>query len=339
MLSKLRHPIRSITEPFGKAGLTVAILALVLATTGAAFAAAGLNSKQKKEVTAIAKKYAGKPGAAGATGPAGPAGAAGPAGPKGDTGAKGDQGTQGIQGNAGAAGKNVVTTAITTAGLESHCEGTGGTKFQVEGSATKEYVCNGKAGAIQPGETLPSGATETGSWGFSVHAAGIVLEPFSFTIPLATPISSATYVPSGVIKAASGTGNLTSGSEIVTNLNTTSGEFVEGSLISGTGIPAETKISTVISATELELTKEATASGTGVALTAPGPSAACPGNPEVPKAAKGNFCVYTQNTIGSFKFEGLLPGTVSGDVGEFAALTAQPGFGAAGYGTWAVTAP
>ncbi len=34
MIKRLRNP-----EPFGKAGLTVAICALVLATTGAAFAA------------------------------------------------------------------------------------------------------------------------------------------------------------------------------------------------------------------------------------------------------------------------------------------------------------
>ena len=94
-MHRLRHPIRSITEPFGKAGLTVAILALVLATTGAAFAAAGLNSKQKKEVTKIAKKYAGKPGAIG------PPGAAGPAGPAGKTGKEGPEGKEGSPWTAG----------------------------------------------------------------------------------------------------------------------------------------------------------------------------------------------------------------------------------------------
>ena len=65
-MKRLRHPIRAIREPFGTAGLIVACVALVLALTGAAFAAAGLTGKQKKEVEKIAKKYAGKPGAAGA---------------------------------------------------------------------------------------------------------------------------------------------------------------------------------------------------------------------------------------------------------------------------------
>jgi hypothetical protein len=93
---RLRHPIRSITEPFGTAGLIIAILALVLATTGAAFAAVGLNSKQKKEVTKIAKKYAGKPGA---TGPAGTAGTNGTNGKDGANGAPGSPGAPGANGN------------------------------------------------------------------------------------------------------------------------------------------------------------------------------------------------------------------------------------------------
>jgi hypothetical protein len=89
---------KKLTEPFGKAGLTVAICALVLAVTGAAFAAAGLNGKQKKEVEKIAKKFGGKPGPAGATGPAGPAGSPGP---KGAAGPEGSQGPEGPQGHPG----------------------------------------------------------------------------------------------------------------------------------------------------------------------------------------------------------------------------------------------
>jgi hypothetical protein len=98
-MKRLRHPIRSITQPYCKAGLTVAILALVLATTGAAFAAAALNSKQKKEVTKIAKKFAGK------TGPQGPQGLPGPAGAPGAKGAPGEPGEQGEPGKEGKEGK------------------------------------------------------------------------------------------------------------------------------------------------------------------------------------------------------------------------------------------
>jgi len=94
-MSRLRHPVRAIREPFGTAGLIVAIVALIAALGGTAFAAAKLNSTQKKEVEKIAKKYAGKPGATGATGPAGSAGLAG------KDGAQGKQGPEGKQGIAG----------------------------------------------------------------------------------------------------------------------------------------------------------------------------------------------------------------------------------------------
>jgi hypothetical protein len=93
--------ISRIHSKLGTAGLVVAIVALVVALTGVAFAATGLNSKQKKEVTKIAKKYAGK---AGPEGKQGPAGAQGPAGPKGDKGEKGDKGDKGEKGLKGEAG-------------------------------------------------------------------------------------------------------------------------------------------------------------------------------------------------------------------------------------------
>lgn len=145
-------------ERLGTAGFVLAIIALICALTGGAYAASGgLNAKQKKEVTKIAKKYAGKPGAAGAVGPAGPQGnpgAAGQAGPKGDTGA---QGPQGPIGPAGAAGKSV-TVADEPTGT-ANCEERGGVKVQVEGSApgTAKYVCNGAGGA--------GGGTLTGIYG------------------------------------------------------------------------------------------------------------------------------------------------------------------------------
>lgn len=146
----LKHPVRSIREPFGTAGLLVAILALVLATTGAALAAGALTGKQKKEVTKIAKKYAGKPGAPGATGPAGPVG---PAGPKGDTGAKGDKGDQGEKGAKGDKGEP------------------------------------GEDGETGFTSTLPAGETETGTWAFTTPAPENPIKvPISFSIPLAAPL-------------------------------------------------------------------------------------------------------------------------------------------------------
>jgi hypothetical protein len=92
-LARLRRPHRGRREPFGKAGLILALCAIVLATTGAAFAAGRLTGPEKAEVGKIAaktaKKYAGKPGAPGKMGPAGKTGATGPAGAAGAPGPAG----------------------------------------------------------------------------------------------------------------------------------------------------------------------------------------------------------------------------------------------------------
>ncbi|HWC47405.1 MAG TPA: hypothetical protein VG448_00790 [Solirubrobacterales bacterium] len=87
-----------IHQKLGTAGFVIAIVALIVALGGAAYAAMpGLNSKQKKEVKKIAKGMV-KPGV---PGPAGPAGAPGAAGAKGDTGATGGTGPEGPKGDTG----------------------------------------------------------------------------------------------------------------------------------------------------------------------------------------------------------------------------------------------
>jgi hypothetical protein len=155
-MKKFRHPIRAIREPFGTAGLIVAMIALVAALGGTALAAAKLNSTQKKEVEKIAKKVSGgaSTSSAGAPGPAGPAGAKGDTGAKGDAGAAGGAGPQGPQGIQGIQGKPGTT---------------GFTEF------------------------LPSGKTETGVWlmGPDPEEGGelFALTSVSFPIPLAAPIA------------------------------------------------------------------------------------------------------------------------------------------------------
>lgn len=181
-MKRLRHPIRAIEEPFGKAGLIVAVIALVLALTGAAFAATGLNGKQKKEVEKIAKKFAGKPGAPGANG------------------TNGTNGAPGAKGDPGAAGSNGVSPVGTEfAGTkEGHCS-EGGVEFK---GATTTFACNGKKGTNgtngKEGSpwtelgVLPPGQAEQGTWGVNQLAketgtAG-VNAPISFPIPLAAPL-------------------------------------------------------------------------------------------------------------------------------------------------------
>lgn len=136
-MKRLRHPIRAIREPFGTAGLIIAMVALVAALGGSALAASGaLTGKQKKEVETIAKKYAGKPGAAGPTGTQGPAGA------KGDSGPAGAAGTNGTAGTAGTNGTSVTTAVIPTSSAT--CGHNGGT--EVKSASATTNVCNGEEG-------------------------------------------------------------------------------------------------------------------------------------------------------------------------------------------------
>jgi hypothetical protein len=168
-------------DRIGTAGLVVAIVALIAALGGTAWAAAGLNSKQKQEVTTIAKKYAGK------RGPAGPNGATGASGLAGTNGKDGTNGTPGV------AGKSAVVTAIPTE-VEG-CEGRGGAEVKQEGSVIAAEVCNGEEGSPwTAGGNLPSKETETGSW--TIHAKTrevspgvfeeLAVAPISFSLPLGT---------------------------------------------------------------------------------------------------------------------------------------------------------
>jgi hypothetical protein len=166
----------------GTAGLIVAVIALLAALGGGAYAASGgLTGKQKKEVEKIATKVA-KPG------PAGPQGPAGPAGAKGDAGAAG---TNGTAGSAGAAGKSVVVGSTAPSCPE------GGKTIEVEGSGAKQSICNGEEGSPgqagnpwTPDSQLPTGATETGTWGFrgKFTSTTAPIVAISFPVKLAAPI-------------------------------------------------------------------------------------------------------------------------------------------------------
>jgi hypothetical protein len=173
-MSRFKHRFQ---EPFGKAGLTVAIIALVMALIGGAYAAGGLTKAQEKQVTKIAKKYAGKPGAPGATGPAG---------------TNGTNGKDGTNGTPGAVGKSVVVSNATTT-PSGECPTVGGTKFEVEGAGSPRHVCNGSPWTA--GGTLPKGSSETGTWSASGTPSTfaifhVLLSPVSFPIPLAAPLTN-----------------------------------------------------------------------------------------------------------------------------------------------------
>jgi hypothetical protein len=93
--------LSKIHQRLGTAGFVLAVVALVVALSGAAYAALpGLNSKQKKEVKKIAKGLV-KPGPPGSPGPVGPAGTNGTTGAQGGSGSAGGTGPEGKEGPPG----------------------------------------------------------------------------------------------------------------------------------------------------------------------------------------------------------------------------------------------
>jgi len=331
MLSMLR-------TRFGLPG-AIAVLALVLAMVGGAYAAAKLNATQKKEVKKIAKQFAGKDGAQGLPGPAGPQGPAGASGKDGAAGKDGATGATGATGTAGATGKSVV------AGTEApsvHCPA-GGSHFEVEGSGTLHYACNGEMGATgdtgptgepwTPNGTLPPGATEKGTWLAKETSEAAI----SFPIPLAAPIEHTVK-----LDEAAATGDTETGSTEIKNIVATAGTFDVGGTIEGAGIPAGTTIVsksgkfTEANKGKLVITNAATATATGVSLSEPltVPATCDNGSGEAasaanPEADPGFLCIFT--------LSGAYPNFVSGlTVGAFFAWTTEQ---TGSLGTFAVTAP
>lgn len=166
-------------------GLTVAVVAMLIALTGGAFAASGaLTAKQKKEVKKIAQTEAKK------FATAGPAGPQGSPGGKGDKGDRGEKGSQGDSGSPGAPGKSVAVSEIPS-GEPLECDGNGGALVQEAGAASGIEVCTGKAGVAgkegqpwTPNNTLPAGATEAGTWAFN----GTEADTSGVRVPISFPV-------------------------------------------------------------------------------------------------------------------------------------------------------
>jgi hypothetical protein len=267
-------------DRFGTAGVILGVIAIVLAIGGSAIAASGLNGKQKKEVTKIAKKYAGKPGAPGV------AGTNGKDGVNGTNGAPGADGEDGAPGDAGADGASVISEDV---GPGAECP-EGGVEFEVDGSGEQHYACNGADGSPwTAGGTLPEGETETGAWAFGPLPSGVASWkiPVSFPIPLEAGLDGA-HVH---FLAANGKELNEEGEPVVT--------------------PTQ-----------------------------------CLGSAAAPAANPGHFCAYTAKLTGvllefAYIQDPSSPGEASGGTSTVGAIF-KPAFlqaGAAGWGTWAVTAP
>jgi hypothetical protein len=145
----------------------VAVLALVFAMTGGAYAAKKYLITSTKQISpSVLKSLQGKAGVVGAPGAAGVQGAQGPAGPGGPAGSGGAKGETGPEGKEGKEGK----------------QGTTGPK----GAGGSPWAAGG---------TLPSKATETGAWSFGYVPLGTHTSfyrvPISFSIPLSGGLSGA----------------------------------------------------------------------------------------------------------------------------------------------------
>ena len=285
---------------FGAPGV-IAVIALVFAMLGGAYAAQSRH--HKKSGVIITKLNQIKPSVQKQL--KGQAGAQGPQGPKGDSGSKGADGAAGSPGGAGAAGKSVVVGSFTAEEEElgepagEPCNLNGGTEVEVEGSGIVKFVCNGSPWTA--GGTLPGGATETGAWNMKM-AAGSGEASISFPIPLAAGLA---FTSTKTNSLAAGTGTVTSGSKVITGLTHTASTppWASQTPISGTGIPAGTQIVEVLGPTEIEISQNATASGSGVALSSSAWSQCDNGEgtaagAENPEADTGFLCVFIGKATG-----------------------------------------
>jgi len=288
----------------------IALIALVFALTGGAFAATGGGSggshgtlmasaaKKSKQKSTSTRGPVGPKGATGATGATGPAGATGPVGAQGPAGTNGTNGTgtpgePGKEGTPGKEGESVKSKSLPVKPGAEHCEEGGSELTAAEGKKT--YACNGEKGVIHPGETLAPDASETGAWtagvvieGTTLPAGDLLVVPVaSFTIPLEKPL----------------------GEHEVHYINPAGEEVLGGG------------------------------------STVQPPLADCPGKAEKPEAAPGNFCVYSAREEGvetgsSGIFQaGTNREEGAGTTGATETFTVTNTYDPMDFGTWAVTAP
>jgi hypothetical protein len=137
-------------------------LALVLTMSGGAYAASKYLITSTKQISPkVLKQLKGAKGATGAVGPQGAAGAAGAAGKEGPAGKEGKEGLVGKEGKEGPIGPKG----------ENGKDGKNGSPWTAGG-------------------TLPTGATETGTWAFGATAEGFLRVPVSFPIALEASLES-----------------------------------------------------------------------------------------------------------------------------------------------------
>lgn len=194
--------ISRIHRRLGTTGFAIAIVALVAALGGGAYAASGgFSAKQKQEIRKIAKGVV-QPGPQGPAGTPGSQGLPGPQGPTGATGEQGPRGEKGEKGERGFKGESPFVIPLEPNNGTGHCEEGGGAKFVNE--TGEAFACNGEGGEGGEGgfpETLPSGHTAAGFWQV-IGESGVILGEsavamISLPLPLATPPTETIMINAG----------------------------------------------------------------------------------------------------------------------------------------------
>jgi hypothetical protein len=256
-------------------------LALVFAMTGGAYAAKKYLITSTKQISPSVLKQL-----KGANGPAGAAGAQGAQGPQGPAGANGKDGLPGAEGKQGKQGQ--------------------------QGEPGKEGPEGPEGSPWTAGGTLPSKASETGTWSTGAYtaAAGNIEVAISFPIPLASELTAPTFEHSSFANE------------------------VHYVFLNGTNEPKEVNVNWT--ALEFEETTPTQ----------------CLGTVREPTAEPGNLCVYVSREHAIEGAGGLggpssdqsfeIPGG-GGEVGaaKAGAIIKLDATGSSAFadGTWAVTAP
>lgn len=179
----------------------IAVLALVFAMTGGAYAAKKYLITSTSQIKpSVLKSLQGKAGPAGVVGPQGPQGPAGPAG-AGKEGAAGKDGANGTKGENGAPGAKGETGATGPKGLPGPAGPSGPSGPPGANGTTGPAGTSGPTGpegvCAKANCTLPSGATETGTWSISAIEPVHALEsytPISFPVRLEKASSEAAFL-------------------------------------------------------------------------------------------------------------------------------------------------
>jgi hypothetical protein len=161
----------------------VAVVALVFAMTGGAYAAKHYLITSTKQISPkVLKALRGK------TGKIGPAGAIGPQGPQGPAGANGKDGASGVAGKDGTNGVGVTSAEV--AKSSSTCSKQGGTEFT--SASGKTTACNGKEGSPWTDKgTLPEGSSERGQWIITAPQSSGSFYQYITTISFPIPLAAA----------------------------------------------------------------------------------------------------------------------------------------------------